>query len=66
MIMKLYKCDICRKEISSFPNELVFTTIKKRYWVYTTYKEETLDVCDNCHRDLRKALDRVNEEDKND
>lgn len=60
--MRLNKCDICGKEISSFPDKLVFTTIKKRYWVFTSCKEELLDVCIECQRDLRKALDRVKEE----
>lgn len=63
MTMKLYKCDICGQEICSMPDKLIFTNIKKCYWVFATYKEETLDVCLDCQRDLRKALDRVNNND---
>lgn len=62
--MRVSKCDICGKEIGSFPDKLVFTNIKKRYWVFTTLKEEVLDVCGECQRDLRKALDRVKEEEQ--
>lgn len=53
--MNIIKCDICGGEVKNY-EELIFTQIKRRYMVFTSLKEEHLDVCSKCQNALAKIL----------
>lgn len=56
--MTIHKCDICGREFRSSLDNIIFTSVKRRYWVFTSCKEEILDICNDCQRDLRTVLDK--------